>query len=292
MKVNSKKIIPYLFVAPGFSIFLIFIIYPAILGFIVSMYRSNFTFGPNSFVGLQNYIFIFQKTSFLTSLLRTFLYALLEVPLIYIISLGISLLMTSKSVKGKTVLRVFFFMPTVLSPVIVALIWNWMLNYDFGFLNNFFIILGLKTIPFLLNPVYAFIALIMVASWAASGFFMVIFIAGIQSIPLELYEAAEIDGATTFKKFSAITLPLLKPTSLLVIVLATIQSMQTFALPFVLTGGGPGESTTLAVEKIYKTAFVNLNMGLASSMSFVLFIVFLFIGIIQFKTSKEGRFLA
>ncbi|BBJ27806.1 carbohydrate ABC transporter permease [Athalassotoga saccharophila] len=287
-----RKFIPYIFLAPAFSIFLIFIIYPGVLGFIVSMYRTPYSFGQSVFVGFNNYLSIFETTSFLDALLRTFLFSLLVVPTIYCFSLGLALLMTSPSVKAKSVLRVFFFLPSVLSGVITALIWDWMLNYDFGFLNNLFTVLGLRNLPFLLNPTYAFLSLVLIMSWAASGFFMVIFIAGIQSIPQELYEAAEIDGASTFEKFTFITLPMLKPTSILVIILSTIQSMQLFDIPFVLTGGGPGESTTFAVEKVYNTAFINLNMGLASAMSFILFLVFLTIGILQFKVSREGQFLA
>lgn len=289
---KMRKFIPYIFVAPAFSIFLIFIIYPGILGFIVSMYRTSYSFGPSTFVGFSNYFSVFKSPGFLKALERTFLFSVLEIPTIYFISLGLALLMTSPSVKAKSLLRVFFFLPTVLSGVITALIWNWMLNYDFGFINNLFTILGLKNIPFLLNPTYAFLSLVLIMSWAASGFFMVIFIAGIQSIPTELYEAAEIDGATTFRKFSSITLPMLKPTSILVIILSTIQSMQLFDIPFVLTGGGPGEATTFAVEKVYNTAFINLNMGLASAMSFILFLIFLSIGLLQFKISREGQFLA
>ncbi|MCL4408296.1 MAG: sugar ABC transporter permease [Thermotogae bacterium] len=289
---KTKKFIPYIFIAPAFSIFLIFIIYPGILGFIVSMYKTSYSFGPSTFVGFNNYFSVFKSPNFLEALGRTFLFSALEIPTIYFISLGLALLMTSPSVKAKSVLRVFFFLPSVLSGVITALIWDWMLNYDFGFINNLFTILGLKNIPFLLNPTYAFISLALIMSWAASGFFMVIFIAGIQSIPVELYEAAEIDGATTFKKFSSITLPMLRPTSILVVILSTIQSMQLFDIPFVLTGGGPGESTTFAVEKVYNTAFINLNMGLASSMSFVLFLIFLAIGLLQFKISREGQFWA
>ncbi|MGC8638172.1 MAG: carbohydrate ABC transporter permease [Athalassotoga sp.] len=287
-----RKFIPYIFLAPAFSIFLIFIIYPGILGFIVSMYRTPYSFGPSTFVGFNNYFSVFKSPGFLESLERTFLFSALEIPTIYFISLGLALLMTSPSVKAKSVLRVFFFLPSVLSGVITALIWDWMLNYDFGFVNNLFTVLGLKNLPFLLNPNYAFISLVLIMSWAVSGFFMVIFIAGIQSIPTELYEAAEIDGASTLEKFAFITLPMLKPTSILVVILSTIQSMQLFDIPFVLTGGGPGEATTFAVEKVYNTAFINLNMGLASAMSFILFLIFLAIGILQFKVSREGQFLA
>jgi len=289
---KTKRFIPYIFIAPAFSIFLIFIIYPGILGFIISMYRTPYSFGPSVFIGLGNYFSIFKTTGFLEALLRTFLFSLLVVPTIYFSSLGLALLMTSPSVKAKSVLRVFFFLPSVLSGVIAALIWDWMLNYDFGFLNNLFTILGMRNIPFLLNPMDAFLSLVLIMAWAVSGFFMVIFIAGIQSIPQELYEAAEIDGASTFEKFAFITLPMLKPTSILVIILSTIQSMQLFDIPFVLTGGGPGETTTFAVEKVYNTAFINLNMGLASAMSFILFVIFLVIGLTQFKVSREGQFLA
>ena len=287
----EKKIIPYLFVAPALILFSLFSFFPIILGIIVSFERSSKTFGPSLFIGLTNYIYIFTnhfENNFLLSILRTFLYAALEVPSVYIASLGLAVLLTSPIIKGKAILRALFFLPSILSPVVIALVWNWLLNYDYGFLNNLLSKLGIKAFPFLLVPTYAFIFLILVATWSGIGFFMVMFIAGIQEIPMDLYESAMLDGATKFQQFIYITFPLLKHMSVLVLILASISCMNVFALPYVFTSGGPGEATTFAVQKIYNTAFVNSSLGLSSAMSIILALILIALSLVELKISKGG----
>lgn len=287
----EKKVIPYLFVSPALILFFVFSFFPIILGVMVSFERSSKTFGLSSFIGLSNYVYIFTnhyENNFLLSILRTFLYSAIEVPSVYIVSLGLAILLTSPVVKGKSVLRAFFFIPSILSPVIVALIWNWMLNINYGFLDNLLISLRLKPIPFLLNPTYAFIALTLIALWGGVGFSMIMLIAGIQEIPMEIYESAMLDGATKFQQFIHITFPLLKHMSMLVLILATLSCMQIFELPYVFTNGGPGGATTFAVQKIYDTAFVDSSMGLSSAMSVILAIILIGLSLIELKISRGG----
>lgn len=287
MKRSTKqKLTPYLFVLPNVLVFAIFIIYPAFYGLYISFTKWDIISNPN-FVGISNYINIFNDPQFLDTLRRTFIYVGASVPLIFILSLALAIGL-DKKIKGRSAFRAIFYMPAMLSFIIIGVSWKWILGDNFGIINYVLELIGLQPISWLTTPTLAFIVVILVTVWARAGYFMVIFLAGLQGISDIYYEAAEIDGASRWQKFRHITLPMLKPTSLVVLVLSTITVFKMFDLVIALTQGGPGRATTFLVQDIYLMAFERGNLGLASAMSVVLFVILSILTILQFKASSKG----
>jgi alpha-1,4-digalacturonate transport system permease protein len=184
--------------------------------------------------------------------------------------------------------RAIFYWPTMISYIIVGLTWKWIFGDSFGILNHLLTMAGAEPVGFLTSSVWANTAVIVATVWSRAGFFMVIFIAGLQAIPTDYYEAARLDGATGTKVFRYITLPLLKPTSLLVVMLCLIDAFKAFPLMFALTGGGPGKETTFIVQYIYEIGFNRQELGLASAMSVILFMLIGGFSALQFRLSKGG----
>jgi alpha-1,4-digalacturonate transport system permease protein len=201
----------------------------------------------------------------------------------------VTALVLNKTVASRGFFRSVFFYPVLLSPVVVALIWKWILQRD-GLLNALLVWMGLEKIIFFLHANWAVAWVIFISTWAQMGFYMLILLAGLQSIPAELYEAADMDGATRFRSFRYITFPLLMPTMLVVTVLAVIRAVQVFDQVWVLTGGGPGTATTYVIQYIYETAFANQiqQFGLASAASMVLGIALLALTLVQLRVGRQS----
>ncbi|MBE3578615.1 MAG: sugar ABC transporter permease [Caldanaerobacter subterraneus] len=283
----EKKLIPYLFLLPNLLIFGIFVIFPAFFGLYYSFTNFDGLFKMD-FIGFKNYINIFHDTLFWHSFLRTTIYALVVVPLIYVGALGTAILLTQKIIL-KGIFRAIIYWPTMVSFIVVGLIWKWIFGDSFGVLNYFLELIGKQPIPWLSNGFFANITVIIATLWSRIGFYMVIFLAALESIPTVYYEAADIDGASPIRKFFNITLPLLKPTSLLVIILSLIDAFKAFPLILALTGGGPGRDTTYVVQHIYQFAFIKTKMGYASAMSVILFLVIAVLTWLQFKVARGGE---
>ncbi|MOA04597.1 Lactose transport system permease protein LacF [compost metagenome] len=230
---------------------------------------------------------IFSKKTFWSTLGKTGIYAIIVVPLIYCSALGVAILLI-QSIRFKGLFRSIFYWPTMISFIIVGLTWRWIFG-ELGILNHVLNLFGAESVVFLSNPFYANLVVIIATVWSRLGFFMVIFVAGLQAIPKDYYEAIYLDGASKFKAFMAITLPLLKPTTLLVIMLTTIDAFKAYPLMFALTGGGPNRATTFIVQYIYETGFARQELGLASAMSVILFIIISVFTILQFRLSKGGE---
>lgn len=283
----SIKTAPYLFVLPNFLIFTIFIVIPAIYGVICSFTDYDGLSALN-FIGARNYIKLFGNKEFWQVMLKTGIYSAWVIPSIFIIGLLLAMLLIS-DIKGKGIFRAVFYWPVMISAIIVGLIWKWLLGENFGVTNFVLGILGHDPVKWISDPVNSNISVIAATVWSRIGFFMVIFMSGLQSIPVTYYEAAKIDGASRINEFWKITFPLLKPTSVMVLILTLIESFKAYPLIFSLTGGGPGKATTYIVQYIYQYGFTRSELGYASAMSVVLFAVIGLFTIIQFKLTKGGR---
>lgn len=273
---------PLLFTGTNMILFVTFFLIPAILGFYYSLTDYKGFASPN-FVGFANYVELLQDESFYRALFRTFRYTITIVPLMYAVSLGVALLLNSKYTKGKFLAKVVFFLPWTISGIIAGVIWKWLFGENFGFINFMIDKFNGEPVMWFSNANAAFSVIILAAIWGGTAFNMLQFLSALKNIPKSYYEAADIDGANAFKKFVHITLPSLKPTTFMVILLATIGSMKEFALVQSLTNGGPGTDNMFIVQYIYKTGFDKMRVGYASAASMILFAILLCLGLIQLK---------
>jgi alpha-1,4-digalacturonate transport system permease protein len=282
----GRQLAPYLFVLPNMVIFGIFTIYPALYGFNLSLYDSrngrNFTY-----VGTQNYQRIITDSQFLTVARNTVLFVVAFVVLSTVLSVLFAVLLDAQ-LRGKTFFRSVLFLPVVLSPVIVGLVWGWLLDRNTGLVNTLLSAVGLGRPGWLTEPGLALTAVVGVGVWTHLGFYSLIVLAGLQSIDRGLYEAASLDGAGAWKRLTSITLPLLKPTLLVVLILATIHGFQSFDFIYNLTGGGPVGATTLIVQFIYEKAFQSpIRYGLAAAGSVLLFLTVFTITLINWLVGRR-----
>jgi len=283
----------YFFLAPALSAIFIFFFIPVIAAFIISFTDFDiYTLGNFStlrLIGFDNYVKLFSDDLFWTALGNTFYFVVVAGPLSIAVSLTAALLLNSKLVKFKSLFRLAYFLPVVTTLVAVAIVWRFIYHPNFGILNFFLGLIGINPIDWLGDPDWAMPSIILLAVWKNFGYNMIIFIAGLQNIPEELYEAADIVGANAFQKFKHITLPMLAPTTIFVSIITMIGYFQLFAEPYVMTQGGPLNKTLSIVQYMYQEGFRWWNMGYSASIAFVLFII-IFIGtLIQFKVQKLSK---
>jgi len=309
--VKSDLFIAYLFLLPAFLILFTFRIYPALQLAWLS-FRDTLLIRPfDNFIGLANYTrMFFEDPRFWNAIGNTFVFVLLSVPL----QMGLALLIAlglKRKVKGLAFLRAGYFAPVVVSMVAVSMVWQWMYHPNLGLFNYFISMIGIEPTNWLRNP-YSFMtplwttirpwietiglnpanwewinvstsmfAVVFVAVWKGTGYYMVIYLAGLMDIPNELYEAADVDGANSWQKFKDITWPLLTPTTYLILILQVINSFQVFSSVYIMTGGGPSRKTEVIVYYIYNRAFESLEMGYASAIALFLFSFLLIMTAIQ-----------
>jgi multiple sugar transport system permease protein len=274
----------FAFIAPAIILIIIFNLYPIWSGLWLSFFEWDGV-RDKVFIGLDNYAALFRDKGFYTSLINTVYFTVGTVPVMVFLSIVFAVLLNMK-IKGAAIFRGIYFLPTITSMVAIAVIWRWIYNADSGILNMMLYQLGLPTPGWLTSTKYAMPAIIIMSIWKSIGSNIVIMLAGLQSIPGTLYEAAEIDGANAFHKFWRITLPMLSPTTFFVTVISIIGSFQVFEQALVLTSGGPGNATLVMVYYIYRQAFENFNLGYASALAYVLFISILIVTIIQWVAQK------
>ena len=243
--------------------------------------------GNTRFVGFDNYARLLQTPDFWLALRNTFYFAFVGGPLTIAVSLGAALLLSSKLVRFKSFFRTIYFTPFVTTLVAVAIVWKYLYHTRYGLFNYALGSIGIEPIDWLGDPKWAMPAIILMAVWKSFGYNMLIFIAGLQAIPEDLYDAAEIDGASATRRFFSITLPMLAPTLVFVSVITMIGYFQLFAEPYVMTQGGPLRSTTSVVLLMYEEGFRWWRMGYAAAIAFVLFIVILLATLVQFRLQKE-----
>ncbi|VXB99837.1 Sugar ABC transporter permease [Arthrobacter sp. 9AX] len=283
---NRYVIAPLILIGVNVVLFLVFFVWPGALGLLYSFtdYRGV---GKLNFIGLANFQKLFADGTFYAALGRTFVYTVLSVPLVYVCSLGVAALLVSKAVRGRTAAKIVIFLPWLISPIVVGVIWKWLFGQDFGFVNFIISTLGGSPVPWSSNGNLALTVVIFASAWGGTAFNMLLFIAALKNIPEALLEAAELDGANAWQRFLNVTLPGIAPTSFMVILLSTIHAMKEFAMIQALTNGGPGTENTLIVQYIYKTGFEQSKVGYASAASMVLMVVLLAIALIQLRFNRK-----
>lgn len=281
--------IPLVFVLPAVVLFILFFLGPASLGFYYSLtdYRGV---GSADWVGLDNYARLFTDDQFYRALTRTFLFTALVVPINYVIALGVSVLLVSPWTKGSNLARTVFFIPWLVSPIVTGVIWRWLFGENFGVVNYLLSLLGLGTYRWQTDANFSLSVVILAGVWGGTAFSMLLFMAALRNIPQSYYEAAELDGAGPWRRLFYITLPLLRPTSFMVILLSTIGAMKEFAMIQALNGGGPGTSNYLMVQYIYSTGFERARIGYASAASIVLMVILVVIALLQMLIDKRAEY--
>ncbi|MBU0511557.1 MAG: sugar ABC transporter permease [Chloroflexi bacterium] len=286
---RKELLAAYAFLAPSILIFAVFTFFPAIFSIIASFFRWNLPYDP-VFTGLNNYEYLFAdnigKVEFGKSVLNT-LYFMLGIP----INIGISLwiaVMLNRRLPGVGLFRTAFFLPTLTSMAAISVVWIWLYHpADYGLFNTLLIRFGLPIQAWLRDPLLAMPCLIVMGVWRGMGYNIVIFLAGLQSIPHDLYEASEIDGANWLGQFRQITLPLLSPTTFYILIIGVINSLKAFTEIDVMTQGGPLGATTTLAYYLYQYAFQYFQIGLASAVAVVLFVFILVLTLIQFKVVEK-----
>lgn len=281
------KIAPWVLLAPNLIIFAVFIVWPAIMGFTYSFYKWD-GLGEKVFIGFNNYIKAFGSAEFWGVFGRTAAYALVSVPLIMAAALLLANLLV-KDIKLKGFFRASFYWPKMISFIIVGLSFRFLFGDSFGVINYILEVLGFKSVAWLTDSFFAQLVVILATVWSMAGYYMVMFISGLQSIPESYYEASQVDGATSAQRFFLITLPLLKPTTFLVLILSIIDVFKAYPLIKALTGGGPASSTKMIVQYIYEEGFTKSNLGYASALSMILLVVLAIFTGIQFKINRGGE---
>ena len=284
---NQKRLVPYLFIAPNMIVFTVFVFVPILFAFYISLNEWSLI-GTPQFIGLGNYVEMLGDGQFWRAFYNTLVYTVGTVPG----SIALGLLVAvglNRKLPGLALLRSLFFVPVIISLVAVALIASWMFNDNYGVINAALEALGFEGVPWLSSPVWAMPSLIITTLWIRIGFCMVIYLAALQSIPVELYQAAQVDGATAWRQFRHITWPLLGPTTFLLLILNVIYSLHVFDLIYVMTGGGPGNSTSVLVQYIYQMAFQESQMGYASAVGVVLYLMLLVFTVFQWRMTRQGE---
>lgn len=276
----------YLFIMPNFIGFLLFSLMPVLASILISFTDWNIS-GSFKPIGLDNYKeMFFSDTKFYTILWNTIYFSLMYVPLVMIAALGLALL-TNNGLKAATGFRFMYFLPVVTSAVAAAMVFQWLYNKEFGLLNYILNMVGLPKVAWLTDRSIVMFSVVIVNIWKNAGRLMVIYFAGLQAIPVFLYEAADIDGANWLNKFFKITLPSLSPTTFFILITSVIDSFQVFEIVFTLTGGGPIDSTRTLVTYIYDMSFTRFKMGYACALSDILFVLIFIFTLVQFKFQKK-----
>lgn len=283
---RRNTLIAYSFIAPNFIGFLLITLIPIIFSFGLSFTEWD-SARPMVFVGLDNFKKLFSDTTFKISFWNTLYYAVGTVPLTTLISLGLAVLLNQK-IRGKVIFRSIFFFPYVASLVAVTVVWNMMFHPDMGPVNSVLAMLGVENLPrWAADVKWAMPTVISLSVWKSAGYFMIVYLAALQGIPRDLYEAGLIDGANAWQRFRKITLPMLTPTTFFVVMMNTINAFKVFDQIYMMTQGGPGRSTNVLVYHLYNTAFKSSKFGYASAIAIVLFLIVLVITLVQFRIEKK-----
>ncbi|WP_273852064.1 carbohydrate ABC transporter permease [Guptibacillus spartinae] len=286
-KFNSSMNLPaYLFLSPALVLMGLFLIIPALMA-IYYAFTDYYLLTPDNkqFVGLANFIEIFNDPIFLESLKNIVLFVVCVIPIQIGAALGLALLI-NKNRKGNIFFKIAYFAPVVLSLVVISVLWLYLLNPSEGLINVLLEKVGIDPQPFLSSPKQALYTIVFVSAWQGAGYQMLIFLAGLQNIPGSVYEASKIDGANKWQNFIHITLPLLRPTTLLIMITTFIAAFKLIIQPMVMTQGGPMNSTMTPVYYIYQSGFSDRLIGYSSAMTVVFGVVIGLITIVQNKLSK------
>ena len=282
MKRQGK--IAALFLLPYLLVFGVFRFLPSVLGLFVSFTKWNIV-GDPKFTGFSNFVRLSTDSYFFIALKNTFAFLIMTLPPLIVFSLLMAVLFNQK-LRFRNVARTIGIIPYVLIPAVVGIIWNWLYDNNFGILNYYLKGIGLKPIEWLTNQNSALFSVALVTIWSFLGYNMILYLAGLQGINGELYEASIIDGATKSQTFFKITLPLLKPITSMIVTLTLINTIQIFDQIFVMTNGGPGTATLTLVQYLYSTAFQNYNLGYAATIGIVILVILMVLVGLQSRLFK------
>ena len=277
----QRRLAPYLFISPFYILFVVFALGPLIAALYFSMIKWPGT-GPMTFLGLANYLELFEDEIFLKSLGNTTYYAIGAVFVILPVALFLALLINAAVVRAKSVFRIAFILPVLTSTVAATIMFLLMFEHQYGLFNVALEAVGLNALKWLDEELVK-LSVLLVAAWRYTGLTMLYFLAGLQSIPTDVYEAASVDGAGRWTTFWQITLPLLRPVSLFVVVVTIIGSFQFFAEPLLLAGGGPNNASLTIANYLYRVGFSYLRMGYASAVGYILAVIIFILTLLQLK---------
>ncbi|MCL5029523.1 MAG: sugar ABC transporter permease [Bacteroidetes bacterium] len=284
---KSKKLVPYLLVSPYILHFMLFIAFPVVFSIVLTFNKWNII-SPMKYIGLTNYIRLFQDKFFLQSLINTIIFLIIHIPLQIVIALLLAEVLNQK-IKFRGFFRAAFFLPVIVSGVVVTILWQQLYGFDTGLLNRILIAMGIGRIGWLVDPAWAMPSIAIMATWKNVGLYVILFLVGLQTVPPHYYEAADIEGATHLQKFFKITLPTINPTIFMVVVLSTISGFSLFIEPYIMTGGGPLNSTLSAVLYIYKQGFFYYHMGYSATLGLFFALLILSVVAIQKKFVEREK---
>ena len=284
---NRDKRDGLLFSLPFLLVYVIMLIFPICFGFYISFFKWDIL-SDKKFIGLTNYINLFQDKVFYSSLWHTLQFVLITTPLLLILGFLMALFTTSKS-SLRGVGENVFFLPYILSITVIGTLWAWLFQKNYGLLNEVAQRLGSEKIGWLTDPSFAMWSVALATLWWTAGFNMILYSAGMKQISTDIYESAHIDGASYIRILKDITIPLLKPTTVLCLLLQVIASFQVFGQVYVMTGGGPYGSTRVLIQYIYEAGFSYFKMGYASAMAYVLFFIIMIVSVFNYLAMRRDK---
>lgn len=282
---KSQKLTPYFLVSPYILHLGFFVLFPIVFSLILMFHRWNII-SPMEFIGFQNFTKLIQDRLFFQSIFNTLIFLVIHIPLQIVVALFLAEMLNQK-IRMRSLLRASYFLPVVISGVVVTIVWSQLYGLDTGLLNRILVRIGLPKVGWITDPNIAMPSIAIMATWKNVGLYVVLFLVGLQSVPPHYYEAADIDGATHWQKFRYITIPAINPTIFLVVILSTVGGFSLFIEPYIMTGGGPLNSTVSAVLYIYKQAFTYYHMGYAAALGFFFAAIIMIFIVVQRKIIEK-----
>ncbi|MBK7337901.1 MAG: sugar ABC transporter permease [Saprospirales bacterium] len=280
-----KRILPYLVVSPYLLHLFLFVLFPVVFSIILTFHKWNII-SPMEYVGLDNFFRLFQDRLFWKAILNTLLFLVVHIPLQIAVALVLAYFLTQKIfIRG--FFRASFFLPVVISGVVVTILWQQLYGLESGLINRILISLGLGRVEWLTNWRVAMTSIAIMATWKNVGLYVILFLVGLQTVPTSYYEAADVEGATAWQKFRYITLPAINPTIFMVVILSTIGGFSLFIEPYIMTGGGPLNSTLSAMLYIYKQAFEYYHMGYSATLGLFFALLIMVVVVVQKYTIEK-----
>ena len=274
-----KKLMPYLLVSPYLLHVAVFVLFPVVFSVVLTFHSWNII-SPMQYIGLANYERLFKDRLFWQAIWNTLRFLIVHIPLQILLALALAELL-NRTVRGASFFRAAFFLPVIVSGVVVTILWQQLLSFNSGLLNWLLTAVALPRVAWLDDPAIAMYSIAVMATWKNVGLYVILFLVGLQSVPEQYYEAADMEGATNWQKFRYITLPIINPTTFTVVVLSTISGFSLFIEPYIMTEGGPMNTTLSAVMYIYKQAFQYYHMGYSATLGFCFALIILFVVVIQ-----------
>ena len=274
-------------VSPYLVHFFLFVAFPVAFSIVLTFHKWNII-SPMEYTGLNNYIRLFNDKTFFKSIGNTLIFLVIHIPLQIIVALFLAEILNQK-IKLRGAFRGAFFLPVIVSGVVVTILWQQLYGYDTGLLNRLLTGIGIAKVGWLTDPNIAMSSIALMATWKNVGLYIILFLVGLQTVPTQYYEAADLEGATHMQKFFKITLPMINPTIFMVVILSTIGGFSLFIEPYIMTGGGPLNSTVSAVLYIYKQGFFYYHMGYAATLGLFFAFIILAVVVIQKKFIEKDH---